>query len=343
MDSDTAKNIAMIKEAVLIHHNNPNTEAFKNAHLFLQKFRSDPSCINICLQICSIHESDEIRHFGLQTINMTINSHWKSFSPDQLSTIKEMCTKLITQGSKSVLQEKNYLKEKIVEIVCSVAINGWPNKWPNFFKDLLKISDHSESSLELVLKVLQNLRIETEINFKLPLLRRENIKQSLKSYNGEIYGLVEATFQGCVQNLKNVKTDSNNKMESVALSEALINSALDCLNPNIQFPMEYIFRDEMVDLLCLLCKQPAFFKKSMRCLTLICSKKHIVPQNISSKLYRDKVFLVWQTAIEILEAIISQNHKMDDFEQHLELCVDVIKFLIVNHKKITYRKSQNSF
>lgn len=327
----------MVKEAVMIQHQNPNSEAFVNAHRFLDEFRSKINCIDCCMQLSSKNQPDEIRHFALQTLNMAVNKFWKSFTLAQKVTLKQTCVEFIKEGSKGVLEEKEYVKEKIVQMVCSVVIKGWPNNWQSFFKELIPLSDYSSSSLDLVLRILKNMRSETEINYKLPLQLRENIKLSLRSYNNEIYSAIEATLNVCHDRY----TSSSENLDK-AMLEKLIIVALDCLIPNIQFPMECLFRDKMIDFLCSLATMPPFFKKAFDCLILICNKKAVVPQNISTARYKDKFFMIWKVIVNMLMVLLSDpNLTEDDGDDYLELIAEASLYIIRNHKQITYRKVDN--
>lgn len=129
-----------IKRAISFQHTNPNSPSFKQYFEYIETFKASPLCLETCMSLASPAECDEVRHFALQSIASYIANRWTSFGDEAVETLKRMCCDLIQHGTKDAAEEKAFIKEKAVQVVCSVAIYSYPGKWPNFFKDLLEIA-----------------------------------------------------------------------------------------------------------------------------------------------------------------------------------------------------------
>ncbi len=54
--------------------------------------------------------------------------------------MKQALLELLAKGTKDLLSEKNFIKEKIVELVVEIAKREWPQRWKGMLDFLIQIA-----------------------------------------------------------------------------------------------------------------------------------------------------------------------------------------------------------
>lgn len=151
--------------------------------------------------------SDQARHYSLQLINSAVSSAASDVgssataSSDTLTSLKAAVVDLLHHGSRGVVSEALFVKEKIAEIVAGMGERLWPQRWPTMMPELLTAASSRDASLELVALSLRTLALDaSNVDFSshLPAVRRSEILQGLSASFAQFLPPFLSQLQRCV-------------------------------------------------------------------------------------------------------------------------------------------------
>ena len=82
---------------------------------------------------------DPVRHFGLLLLQEAVKQRWAAASDAGRVAVKTALVELLLTGTRDILTEPSYLKEKLAQVVVDVAKRDWPQRWPDLLDTLEKL------------------------------------------------------------------------------------------------------------------------------------------------------------------------------------------------------------
>ncbi|KJE92925.1 hypothetical protein CAOG_03807 [Capsaspora owczarzaki ATCC 30864] len=171
-------------------HGRPFIEDFKANHpaahlLAAQLVRSD----------CDVHAVatdpmlvDQVRQFGLHTLEECVRSRWNSYDTSLKDEFKTGVLELLATGMRSILNEPLYIKEKLAQVIVELAKRDWPQRWPTFFDELPELSKIGPFQTLVTLMILRTLAQDTmEFNDDLPLDRKRDLHNGMAAAMDNIF------------------------------------------------------------------------------------------------------------------------------------------------------------
>ncbi|TPX48204.1 hypothetical protein SeLEV6574_g02167 [Synchytrium endobioticum] len=103
-------------------------------------------------------QPDVVRHFGLSALEHGVRFRWAQYSDQEREQIRNCVIDLIQTGTKDILVEPLYIKEKCARLFVEVAKRMWPGPgWEDADHFLRGLYDATPTSRELVLLILRSL------------------------------------------------------------------------------------------------------------------------------------------------------------------------------------------
>ncbi len=143
MNEELVKNIV---QAVHVVYNMSSTpqERFQ-AQQFLENFKTQ-NTIDTILPYASYfmknQQEDTILHFGIHLIDIFINGtrsrEWNQIKVEHKMNISEVLFLYVESEMRTILQEKQFIKEKIASLLVGIIEREWPQRITNIFDRIFK-------------------------------------------------------------------------------------------------------------------------------------------------------------------------------------------------------------
>eukprot|EP01103_Thecamoeba_quadrilineata_P003370 TRINITY_DN1315_c0_g1_i1.p2 TRINITY_DN1315_c0_g1~~TRINITY_DN1315_c0_g1_i1.p2 ORF type:complete len:548 (-),score=72.33 TRINITY_DN1315_c0_g1_i1:1753-3396(-) len=149
--------------AVELAYNPQGGEAFLAATKFCLEFKdSSHHALSICLEMTQKKYSDNIRHFGLHSLEHIVRSRWASFDLEERERVKKGLLEYLCLETRE-RPETNFIKEKTVAIIVAVAKREWPERWAGLLDQLVSIGNLGDVQTDLSLLTLRTLAEDIRI------------------------------------------------------------------------------------------------------------------------------------------------------------------------------------
>ena len=93
-----------------------------------------------------------------------VKKGWETTRLEQKEKVKEKLLDVFSRGTQGVLEEPNYSKEKLAEVIVEVMKREWPQKWANLLPKMIEEGRKEATQCHLCLLVLKSLA-EDLLNF----------------------------------------------------------------------------------------------------------------------------------------------------------------------------------
>ncbi|KAJ6247459.1 exportin-5 [Anaeramoeba flamelloides] len=210
-------------EAILIQYS-PQTdqETRIKAHELTESFKEAKN-LELSVELFRSHENGPyVRYFALQSIEYMIRNCWES-DQELRTPLRQSVTFLFT-ATKPLIEEEQFIKEKVASLVSEIAKREWPKGWPEMIDELVEIGTQSETQCELSLIFIRSFSEELFIYVEakdLGARRRLELKNSMKR---EIPKVIETLIAPAFERFYLTLNDSNENM--VRISQKMINICL---------------------------------------------------------------------------------------------------------------------
>ncbi|KAL1918230.1 uncharacterized protein VTP21DRAFT_3496 [Calcarisporiella thermophila] len=145
----------------VIYDPTTSSNARKSAYEFCERLKSDPGCLIYAQNLAhkSSLQPDTVRHFALGLLEDTVRIQWNSPSFDQHArdNLRNIISLLALEGTKDILEEKQYIKEKLAKLFSEVAKREWPSSWESMDIQLQEMAAKGPTTQELSLIVYRLL------------------------------------------------------------------------------------------------------------------------------------------------------------------------------------------
>ncbi|OUM67127.1 hypothetical protein PIROE2DRAFT_5507 [Piromyces sp. E2] len=182
MDNSTLNKINNCLNIVLDFKS--TNEQRKEAEKYLQLIKDDPKSpiYGYYLALRNNNQNNEARHFGINMIINAVSYKWneKTYTDNERNELRRMALDLLKETG-GILEEANYIKEKIVILIVEIAKRSWPNEWTDFDAMLRSLYNKDRNTQQLVLLIYRNLAQEVYLDeiCSIPELRKKQIASGL--------------------------------------------------------------------------------------------------------------------------------------------------------------------
>ncbi|XP_012874543.1 PREDICTED: exportin-5 [Dipodomys ordii] len=264
-------------KAVTVMMDPTSTQRYRlEALKFCEEFKEKcPICVPCGLKLAEKTQIAIVRHFGLQILEHVVKFRWNTMSRLEKVYLKNSVMELITNGTLSILEEENHIKDVLSRIVVEMIKREWPQHWPDMLVELDTLSRQGETQTELVMFILLRLAEDVVTFQTLPPQRRRDIQQALTQNMEKIFSFLLNTLQENVNKYQQMKTDTSE--ESKAQAHCRVGTAaLSTLAGYIDWvSMTHITTEncKLLEVLCLLLSEQELQLGAAECLLIAVSRK----------------------------------------------------------------------
>lgn len=264
-------------KAVTVMMDPSSTQRYRlEALKFCEEFKEKcPICVPCGLKLAEKTQIAIVRHFGLQILEHVVKFRWNSMSRLEKVYLKNSVMELIANGTLSILEEENHIKDVLSRIVVEMIKREWPQHWPDMLMELDTLSRQGETQRELVMFILLRLAEDVVTFQTLPTQRRRDIQQTLTQNMERILNFLLSTLQENVNKYQQMKTDASREAEAQANCRVSI-AALNTLAGYIDWvSLNHITAEncKLVETLCLLLNEQELQLGAAECLLIAVSRK----------------------------------------------------------------------
>ncbi|KAG5885493.1 Exportin-6 [Gonioctena quinquepunctata] len=117
---------------------NPSTSNHRKHEIELQLnyFKSLPQLSTYCIYFITNTSSQYVKMFALSTLESVIKQQWNSMEWSSKEEIKNVLQNyLIEQGHST----SHFFRSKFAKLLVEIAKHDWPNRYPNFFNNIIEL------------------------------------------------------------------------------------------------------------------------------------------------------------------------------------------------------------
>ncbi|KAG0321131.1 hypothetical protein BGZ99_004109 [Dissophora globulifera] len=159
MDESVLKSLIVALET--IYDVASTNDARQQAQKYCEDLKRDPSgpLYGYFLAHKDNQQPDVVRHFGLSLIEETVRYRWSdsALTLQIKAQIRLNAISLAAEGTRPMLEEQAFIKEKIARLFVEVAKREWPGAWDDMDVCLRQLYYKDETGREMALLILRSL------------------------------------------------------------------------------------------------------------------------------------------------------------------------------------------
>eukprot|EP00611_Tribonema_gayanum_P015397 TRINITY_DN2722_c0_g1_i2.p1 TRINITY_DN2722_c0_g1~~TRINITY_DN2722_c0_g1_i2.p1 ORF type:complete len:1027 (-),score=317.33 TRINITY_DN2722_c0_g1_i2:1457-4537(-) len=269
----------------------PTATSVDRQHAFqvLEHFKGRNDCIEYALyMLCTPlpEHNDTVRFFAVHCIEQYIKSDWSSMTEEQQARCRSASVDLIRSGTRDLLSEASFVKEKVAALAAEVAERDYPEKWPTFVQDMVMAVRIGPTQAELALMaltgVIQDCQ-DSDFQSRLASKRRNDITQALNTALPDLLRMLQAFMSHHYAQLRTLSGQGGAAATSpaLAMNVVVLNRALVLLQNLVPWtPVDQLASSEhdfVGDLLTLIAEPHTMFE-ALGCMKVICYSKGLTLQ-----------------------------------------------------------------
>ncbi|KAG2378072.1 hypothetical protein C9374_008694 [Naegleria lovaniensis] len=335
----------LLLQAIQVIHNpvSPPQQRME-AQQYVEQFKqTNQNKIEYCWTFIVDSQPEEVRHFGLQVLHYIVTKEWPAVQANYQTTqtrsrISQLLLEYAARGTKHMLEEKLFIKEKLASIFSSIIELTWPKILPEILENVLKLTSLGETQCEIAIFALRSLAQDLTSDFSTdmsPNKRRELIEK-LQPKIPDIFSMAFGLFDAAFGAYK-ARADQKSYMINQKLLRALLDMSLafvsDWLDP------AHFFNHNIIDIWISLLHVDEFKMDAGQCLISFVdvswgTKKEVNMANHMS--------LLLSKLCENTRAILSKanpNNLEDEYEFHKVLSKLFVTF---SQKQLKYLNERHT-
>ncbi|EFC50263.1 ran-binding protein 21 [Naegleria gruberi] len=260
-------------QAIHIIHNSSSPQQQRlEAQQFVENFKTNqPNKIDFCWTFINNNQPEEVRHFGLQIIHHIVSREWPTIPSTYQSTqakIKVAQTLLdyAASGTKHMLEEKSFIKEKLASILSIITELTWPSVIPDMLENIVKLTGMGETQREIAIITLRSLAQDLTSDFAtdMPPNKRRDLIEKLQPKIPDIFTMAFQLFDTSFGIYK-----SKNDQKSYTINQKLLRSLIDMSMAFVSDWLDpaHFFNHNIIDIWISLMHVEEFKMDSSHCLT----------------------------------------------------------------------------
>ncbi|KAG7263020.1 hypothetical protein CRUP_016795, partial [Coryphaenoides rupestris] len=243
---------------------------------FCEEFKETCAfCVPCGLQLAEKTQTSVVRHFGLQILEHVIKFRWNDMPPPEKLQLKNCAMQLLSNGTLSILEEENHIKDALSRITVEMIKREWPQNWPDMLKEMEALTSLGESQTELVMLILLRLAEDVVTFQTLPTQRRRDIQQTLTQNMDSIFSFILAILQINVDDFRKLKSIPGQETQAKAHCRVAV-TTLNTLAGYIDWiALPHVTNDNcrLLEMLCLLLGEAELQLEAVECLLIAISRK----------------------------------------------------------------------
>ncbi|XP_051816047.1 exportin-5 [Acanthochromis polyacanthus] len=243
---------------------------------FCEEFKETSSfCVPCGLQLADKAQPAVVRHFGLQILEHVIKFRWNNMQQQEKVQLKECSMQLLTNGTRSILEEESHIKDALSRIVVEMIKREWPQNWPDMLTEMEALTSQGEAQTELVMLILLRLAEDVVTFQTLPTQRRRDIQQTLTQKMENIFSFMMAILHINIEDYRKHKEIPGHELQARAHCRVAV-ATLNTLAGYIDWVslVHVTFRNcHLLEMLCLLLSEPELQLEAAECLLIGLSRK----------------------------------------------------------------------
>ncbi|XP_067683887.1 exportin-T-like [Haliotis asinina] len=141
-----------------------NSLAQNRALQYFEELKQQPDGWKICAQALTsgrYHSNDHVKFFCLQVVEHYLKNSYAQSTPEDHNNVKSFINACLQMEGNEASQGKNFLRNKVAQIVSLAFIVDYPHRWQTFFADLLSTLALGHLAVDMFLRIL--LAIDSEV------------------------------------------------------------------------------------------------------------------------------------------------------------------------------------
>ena len=183
---------------------------------------SDEICYLVAQRLLDPNLSDPVRHFGLQLLSHLVRpspqlvpgacaalqltarhifwheqveNRWESLPSAVQLSVRRGALLTLANGTRPLLSEAQFVKEKAVQVVVAVALRQWPNEWGELLPALHELAGMGDTQAELAMLLARALSEVLSAAEKIPPRRRQALLAALTASLPELLSLAASLLR----------------------------------------------------------------------------------------------------------------------------------------------------
>eukprot|EP00026_Physarum_polycephalum_P001024 Phypoly_transcript_01025.p1 GENE.Phypoly_transcript_01025~~Phypoly_transcript_01025.p1 ORF type:complete len:1165 (+),score=182.52 Phypoly_transcript_01025:289-3495(+) len=195
--------------------------------------------------------------------------------------MKKDALSILARGTKDMMVEQIYIKEKVATLVVEIAKRDWPQQWDDLLNNLVQISMMGDTQAELILLVLRTLPDEivvfndtTTTSSSSSVLTEQRKKDLMAGINQGLAALFSLFYSMLEKNFSSFLTNKTTNAQTAKRSLHLVLAVLRTLLSYLEWvPLNFIFENNIHSALCQLIKEEGARLSACECLLVTMSRK----------------------------------------------------------------------
>eukprot|EP00736_Rhodelphis_marinus_P007993 Rmarinus@m.8479 len=259
----------------LVYDPTTPTHQRNDAQVHLEHFRqkSPPDVIyHTCVTLFQPDQPLECRHFALSALETLVKTRWQSeLSLEFQNRLKSLAFMMIDSGTRHMLDEPLFIKERIAILVSAMAKRCWPQMWDDFLDTCFRLTlgSNRETQRELVLLCLRRFAEDVFVyNEELSEERRTELTRALHAVLSGERGLLQCLLN-IVSEHYTLYCNSSHKVH-----EQIVNCGLSTVNSFLDIvPLSPLVDAGFPNAIHMLMCNETFRGAAVECASKISSKK----------------------------------------------------------------------
>ncbi|CAM9612433.1 unnamed protein product [Chrysoparadoxa australica] len=252
----------------------------KSAFEFLEAFKAREDCSEYALYVLTKvkpEHTDPVRHFALHCLENLMKDRWNRLDASQHARYRQAMLELIKFGTKDILAEALFVKEKVAVLTAEVAKREFPQHWEGFVEELRQVWGLGHKQAELAIMALTAVIEDTmnsDFSTCLPSQRRNDI---LTGLNLALPGLLPFMYDYMNQQYAWYRecTEASMTTGTILLNRALglMRSLLPWAPPDLLYSATQ--GGDFLEVFVALLAEPRLRFEALKCLSEVVSLKSV--------------------------------------------------------------------
>ncbi|KAJ1468845.1 armadillo-type protein [Baffinella frigidus] len=107
--------------------------------------RDDEGCFLISQRLLDPSLPDPVRHFAFQLRAHLVEQRWEALPPTAKASLRQEALFALANGTRPLMAEARFVKEKVVQVVVGIARREWPEEWTDLLPALRELSQMGDT------------------------------------------------------------------------------------------------------------------------------------------------------------------------------------------------------
>ncbi|KAK3738804.1 hypothetical protein RRG08_035683 [Elysia crispata] len=141
----------------------PTAESQNMAAQFVERLKQSTDGWKICAEGFTsgvYHQNDHVKFFCLQVCEHYTKSGYRHASVEDTSAMKSFILTCIGMESNEASRSKSFIRNKLAQVASLVYVSDFPQRWPQFFHDLMACLTSGPLAVDMYLRILLSVQQE---------------------------------------------------------------------------------------------------------------------------------------------------------------------------------------